>query len=127
MQAHQRPRAEQHAELIDAFKQAATARISDNPERLLSALGLWRFHCGAVMAGTALTVKAAASDNLFVSLSVKRSTCASCDEGRDLDRAAWSGRARRQHTFAESPFGRSVRVKTVDRATGDHGRSILSD
>jgi RraA family protein len=52
--------------LIAAFKTAATAVISDNLARLPGAVGLRPFHRGGAMAGTALTVRTAAGDNLFI-------------------------------------------------------------
>jgi len=52
--------------LIAAFKTAATAVISDNLDRLPGAVGLRPFHRGGTMAGTALTVRTAAGDNLFI-------------------------------------------------------------
>jgi len=52
--------------LIAQFRNAATAIISDNLSRLPGAIGLRPFHRGGTMAGTALTVRVAAGDNLFI-------------------------------------------------------------
>jgi RraA family protein len=52
--------------LITQFRNAATAIISDNLSRLPGAIGLKPFHRGGTMAGTALTVRVAAGDNLFI-------------------------------------------------------------
>jgi RraA family protein len=53
--------------LLDAFRSAATAVISDNLSRLPGAVGLRPFHThGRVMVGTALTVRTAAGDNLTI-------------------------------------------------------------
>jgi RraA family protein len=52
--------------LIAQFRNAATAIISDNLSRLPGAIGLKPFHRGGTMAGTALTVRVAAGDNLFI-------------------------------------------------------------
>lgn len=52
--------------LIAEFRTAATAVISDNLARLPGAIGLKPFHRGGTMAGTALTVRVAAGDNLFI-------------------------------------------------------------
>src|SRR3954471_11733408 len=52
--------------LIDAFRSAATAVISDNLGRLPGAVGLRPFHRGGTMAGTAVTVGTAPGDNLAI-------------------------------------------------------------
>ena len=52
--------------LIDGFKTAATAIISDNLSRLPGAANLRPFYTGGTMVGTALTVRTAAGDNLFI-------------------------------------------------------------
>lgn len=53
--------------LLDGFRTAATATISDNLERLSGAIGLRPFHrVAGTMVGRALTVKVAAGDNLFI-------------------------------------------------------------
>ncbi|MBV9982403.1 RraA family protein [Bradyrhizobium sp.] len=52
--------------LIDGFKTAATAIISDNLSRLPGAVNLRPFYTGGTMVGTALTVRTAAGDNLFI-------------------------------------------------------------
>jgi RraA family protein len=52
--------------LIAQFRNAATAIISDNLNRLPGAIGLRPFHRGGTMAGTALTVRVAAGDNLVI-------------------------------------------------------------
>lgn len=55
------------AELLDGFRTAATATISDNLERLPAAVGLRPFHrVTGTMVGRALTVKVAAGSNLFI-------------------------------------------------------------
>lgn len=62
---HARP-APADPELIAQFRTAATSVISDNLARLPGAIGLRPFHRGGTMAGTALTVRTAAGDNLFI-------------------------------------------------------------
>jgi len=63
----QNPNATQaDADLIEAFKSAATAVISDNLSRLPGANGLRPFHRGGGMVGTALTVRTHAGDNLAI-------------------------------------------------------------
>jgi RraA family protein len=52
--------------LVEPYKTAATAIISDNLKRLPGAVGLRPFHRGSTMAGTALTVRTAAGDNLAI-------------------------------------------------------------
>ncbi|MGL9623244.1 RraA family protein [Bradyrhizobium sp. U531] len=52
--------------LIEAFKTVATSIISDNLGRLPGATGLTPFHRGGPMAGTAVTVRTAAGDNLSI-------------------------------------------------------------
>jgi RraA family protein len=52
--------------LIEGFRNAATAVISDNIDRLPGAVGLRPFHQGGTMVGTALTVRTAAGDNLAI-------------------------------------------------------------
>lgn len=53
--------------VIDAFRQSSTATISDNLKRLPGAIGLRPFHkIAGAMAGTALTVRVAAGDNMFI-------------------------------------------------------------
>jgi RraA family protein len=53
-------------EVIEGFRTAATAVISDNLERLPGAVGLRPFHRGGSMVGTALTVRTRAGDNLAI-------------------------------------------------------------
>lgn len=53
--------------LIAAFQRSSTAIISDNLERLPGAIGIRPFHrVTQTMAGTALTVRVAAGDNLAI-------------------------------------------------------------
>ncbi|MET0530503.1 MAG: RraA family protein, partial [Microvirga sp.] len=53
--------------LIDGFRTAATAIISDNLGRLPGAVALRPFHRGGgIMAGTALTIRTRAGDNLAI-------------------------------------------------------------
>ncbi|PRD43564.1 methyltransferase [Phyllobacterium phragmitis] len=60
--AHDDPKA-----LLEGFRTAATAVISDNLERLPGAVGLRPFHrISGTMVGRAFTVKVAAGDNLFI-------------------------------------------------------------
>jgi RraA family protein len=67
MTTRQHPSAAQASlELIEAFKAAPTAIISDNLARLPGAVGLRPFHNGTPMAGTAVTVRTAAGDNLAI-------------------------------------------------------------
>jgi RraA family protein len=58
--------AQADAALIRAFSNSATAVISDNLSRLPGAIGIRPFHRGGVMAGTALTVRTRAGDNLMI-------------------------------------------------------------
>lgn len=52
--------------IIEAFRSAATAVISDNLHRLPGSVGLRAFHRGAKLVGTALTVRVRAGDNLAI-------------------------------------------------------------
>ena len=52
--------------LIEAFKTAPTAVISDNLDRLPAAIGLRPFHKSGVLVGRAFTVRTAAGDNLMI-------------------------------------------------------------
>ncbi len=52
--------------LIEAYRGTATPIISDNLQRLPGAVGLRPFHRGGTMAGTALTVRTSAGDNLAI-------------------------------------------------------------
>ena len=52
--------------LIEAYRTAATAIISDNMERMPGATGLRPFHRGGTMVGTAITVRTREGDNLFI-------------------------------------------------------------
>lgn len=53
--------------LVSAFKRSSTAVISDNLDRLPGAIGIRPFHrVKEAMAGTALTVRVAAGDNLAI-------------------------------------------------------------
>ncbi len=54
------------AALIEAFKTAPTAVISDNLDRLPAAVGLRPFHKSGVLVGRAFTVRTAAGDNLMI-------------------------------------------------------------
>ncbi len=55
------------ADLLRAFSRSSTSIISDNLHRLQGAVGLRPFHKSAgTMAGTALTVRVAAGDNLLI-------------------------------------------------------------
>lgn len=54
------------ANLRDSFMAAATAVISDNLARLPGPVGLQRFHNGAKLVGTALTVRTRSGDNLAI-------------------------------------------------------------
>jgi RraA family protein len=76
--------------LIAQFRNAATAVISDNLARLPGAVGLRPFHRGGTMAGTALTVRVAAGDNLFIHQAlelVRPGDVIVVDGGGDLGRA----------------------------------------
>lgn len=54
-------------DLIAAFRKTSTPIISDNLHRLQGAIGLRPFHkVSGTMAGTALTVRVAAGDNLLI-------------------------------------------------------------
>ena len=53
--------------IVSAFRKSSTAIISDNLHRLPGAIGLRPFHkVTGAMAGTALTVRVAAGDNLLI-------------------------------------------------------------
>lgn len=52
------------AEVLDAFRNAAVAIVSDNMNRLHGSRALKPFHSGARLVGTAVTVKTRAGDNL---------------------------------------------------------------
>ena len=52
--------------ILDLFRSAATAVISDNLSRLPGAVGLRPFHGGGVMVGRALTVRTVVGDNLLI-------------------------------------------------------------
>ncbi|MDP4021688.1 RraA family protein [Methylobacterium sp. NEAU 140] len=52
--------------ILAAFREAATATISDNLDRLPGAVGLRPFHRGGRLLGTALTVQVRAGDNLAI-------------------------------------------------------------
>ena len=52
--------------LIAAFRETATSLISDNLTRLAGAVGLRPFHRKGRLAGTALTVRTRAGDNLMI-------------------------------------------------------------
>lgn len=55
------------SELIDGFRTAATAVISDSLDRLPGAVGLRPFHrVAGTMVGRAVTVRVAAGDNMFI-------------------------------------------------------------
>ena len=55
------------AALISAFRKSSTAIISDNLQRLPGAIDLRPFHkVNGAMAGTALTVRVPAGDNLMI-------------------------------------------------------------
>jgi RraA family protein len=76
--------------LIAAFKTAATAVISDNLARLPGAVGLRPFHRGGTMAGTALTVRTAGGDNLFIHQAlelIRPGDVVVVDGGGDVSRA----------------------------------------
>jgi RraA family protein len=76
--------------LIAEFKTAATAIISDNLARLPGAVGLRPFHRGGTMAGTALTVRTAGGDNLFIHQAlelVRPGDVIVVDGGGDISRA----------------------------------------
>ena len=76
--------------IIEAFRKAATAVISDNLDRLPGAVGLRPFHKGGTMAGTALTVRTRAGDNLAVHQAlelVRPGDVIVVDGGGDISRA----------------------------------------
>ena len=54
------------AALIEAFKTAPTAVISDNLDRLPAAVGLRPFHKSGALVGRAFTLRTAAGDNLMI-------------------------------------------------------------
>lgn len=77
-------------EVIEAFRNAATAIISDNLGRLPGAVGLRPFHKGGTMAGTALTVRTAPGDNLAIHQAlelVRPGDVIVVDGGGDVSRA----------------------------------------
>jgi RraA family protein len=77
--------------VINAFKTAATAIISDNLGRLPGAVGLRPFHkAGSVMVGTALTVRTCSGDNLAIHQAlelVRPGDVLVVDGGGDINRA----------------------------------------
>jgi RraA family protein len=77
--------------VINAFKTAATAVISDNLCRLPGAVGLRPFHkAGSVMVGTALTVRTCSGDNLAIHQAlelVRPGDVLVVDGGGDINRA----------------------------------------
>jgi RraA family protein len=76
--------------LIAQFRNAATAVISDNLARLPGAVGIRPFHRGGTMAGTALTVRVAAGDNLVIHQAlelVRPGDVIVVDGGGDISRA----------------------------------------
>lgn len=76
--------------LIEAFRTAPTAVISDNLSRLPAAVGLRAFHKGGTMAGTALTVRTRAGDNLAIHQAlalVRPGDVVVVDGGGDVSRA----------------------------------------
>ena len=58
--------AQANPKVIEGFRSAATAVISDNLDRLPGAVGIRPFHKGSVLAGTALTVRTCPGDNLVI-------------------------------------------------------------
>ena len=52
--------------VIEGFRSAATAVISDNLSRLPGAVGIRPFHKAGVLVGTALTVRTCPGDNLVI-------------------------------------------------------------
>jgi RraA family protein len=76
--------------IIEAFRTAATAVISDNLSRLPGAVGLRPFHRGGKLVGTALTVRVRSGDNLAIhqALNMTRSgDVLVIDGGGDTSRA----------------------------------------
>lgn len=76
--------------LVAEFRTVATAIISDNLARLQGAVGLRPFHAGGTMAGTALTVRTCAGDNLFIHQAlelVRPGDVIVVDGGGDITRA----------------------------------------
>jgi regulator of RNase E activity RraA len=63
---HNPPAAQPRPELIEAFRGAATAVISDNLSRLSGAIDLRPFHRTGKLVGTALTVRTRSGDNLAI-------------------------------------------------------------
>ncbi len=53
-------------ELIEAFRQVATAHLSDSMSRLYGAVGLHRYNTSGKLLGPAFTVKTRPGDNLLV-------------------------------------------------------------
>ena len=78
------------AAVLDAYRTAATAIISDNLGRLPGAVGLRPFHKGGAMVGTALTVRTAPGDNLAIHQAleiVRPGDVIVVDGGGDVSRA----------------------------------------
>jgi RraA family protein len=76
--------------LLAQFRTAATAVISDNLARLPGGVGIRPFHRGGTMAGTALTVRVAAGDNLVIHQAlelVRPGDVIVVDGGGDVSRA----------------------------------------
>jgi RraA family protein len=87
---HNPPAAQPRPELIEAFRGAATAVISDNLSRLSGAIDLRPFHRTGKLVGTALTVRTRAGDNLAIHQAlnmVRPGDVVVVDGGGDITRA----------------------------------------
>jgi RraA family protein len=110
--------------LIAAFKTAATAVISDNLARLPGAVGLRPFHRGGTMAGTALTVRTAGGDNLFIHQAlelIRPGDVIVVDGGGDI------GRALVGEIMASIAAHRGAAGFVIDGAVRDAGVLAKSD
>lgn len=84
------PASETPNNLLDFFRNSATASISDNLDRLPGAVGLRPFHAGGFMIGTALTVRTCAGDNRAIHQAldiVKPGDVIVVDGGGEISRA----------------------------------------
>lgn len=115
----QNPCAAQAApDLIEGFRTAATAVISDNLNRLPGAVGLRPFHREGTMVGTALTVRTAQGDNLAIHQAldlVRPGDVVLVDGGGDSSRALVG------EIIAEIAQSRGAAGMVVDGAVRDAG------
>ena len=113
------------AALIEAFRSASTALISDNLDRLPGAVGLRPFHnYRRPMVGRALTVRTRAGDNRFIHLALDQLTPGDVivvDGGGDESRALIGG------IMMAIAASRSAEGFVIDGAIRDVGEIAASD